>query len=651
MPNRDNFVYQAQNAFGNVDHVGAQSILNKDNQLDGQVNASISNILTAEDNLRRTIENQQNQITVAIAQNKIKALLQENAELFSTDPDRFKEESNEGAQKLLDDVPAQFRQSLALAFKVEQEMRLVGIRDNQRHALDESKFEESKKAIQYLAADAKYIVPKLLSPDKAVAANGALGLAALMSDFNVQIDAKDSYAKPLFNEKQKQELRDGVFGSMYESFAELKLNSLPLDKQAAFVTSFLSGQQSISYKNQDGDEVNIDPRLLSYKTLNTISNRLAKLYEDNLKQAEGAHQLQMIENVITGAAYPDPKDKKYREAADVYYESLSQNFNFTDPLTSKQSVSLIADFINGVKTIPPKLSSDIRALLASGDFVAFSAASDIVRSVQLNKPNLIEFLPQKEIAKALTMNRMTDAGVPAETAFKQIEKSFSSMSSELIKKRAQDFARALREDNKAFLASSMTKGWFFKENKEFNGLVSDTFYQQYTGLAEEYYKMGADLKTAQEAALAVMKTRWGDSTVNGDHYLTALPPEKYYGMPGVQGKELRAVLDKYIKASFGEDAKPEEYVVLADSETYATAGDASTKPSYALCKINDMGMAEPVLDDDLQIVRIGSNIWNYDNFFADVSEEERQKRQHRSEELTKTNVRAGLRAISGRYGL
>ena len=64
-----------------------------------------------------------------------------------------------------------------------------------------------------------------------------------------------------------------------------------------------------------------------------------------------------------------------------------------------------------------------------------------------------------------------------------------------------------------------------------------------------------------------------------------------------------------------------------------------------------MGMAEPVLDDDLQIVRIGSNIWNYDNFFADVSEEERQKRQHRSEELTKTNVRAGLRAISGRYGL
>ena len=58
------------------------------------------------------------------------------------------------------------------------------------------------------------------------------------------------------------------------------------------------------------------------------------------------------------------------------------------------------------------------------------------------------------------------------------------------------------------------------------------------------------------------------------------------------------------------------FIVLADRETYATAGTPTSKPSYALCYKQENGAVAPVLAPDNSVYRIGLNAWSFDNLIA-----------------------------------
>ena len=138
--------------------------------------------------------------------------------------------------------------------------------------------------------------------------------------------------------------------------------------------------------------------------------------------------------------------------------------------------------IHTLKAIPETLESDLRAYLYSDNFQAFSFASDIVKSIQVNDPDLIEFLPQKDISKAIMMNRLTSSGIPPEQAFNQINKSFQSINENIMDQRAKTFNKMLGDPKfqKKFEASTMRTGWFFwKENCAYAAKRSPCPYQRH----------------------------------------------------------------------------------------------------------------------------------------------------------------------------
>lgn len=605
---------------------GGLQIAANDRRLATQILQAAVDIQNSEDELRRSIAKQQNDLLLLNAKNKLSQINQEAYLALQRDPDQFKIQTNEQASKVINELPLLLRDKAKTDFLQEQNGYYYKARNNQREYLDKQKFEQIQVSNKNLAKFSTYAIQNMFSVNSADQAQGVIDLGIAIGNFEMSLLEKSGLGTDLFTEKDKYSERQGFYGSVFEQFARLKLSSIsdPVEAQA-FINEIQNGSAQITYKDPLSDsDVSIPSVILDQKTRNTISRGLKSRLKENIKLQAEAQADVMVQEAIEGKIHLDPKDSKTRDAVSKHYEKyIAPNVSYLNPL---DSLNIIGSYLNKTNVMPKSLESNIRGWLASDDFMAVSFASDIIKNISVNNPDLIDYIPSKDIAKALTMNRMTNAGIGAEEAFNTITKSFATVSEDIKQQRTRSFNKELNDNKEDFEASVMESGWFWwKENKAPTLIVADEFYYQFTDLARDFYVMGSDFETAKQSALACMKKRWGNSVVNGDDILTALPPEKYYSDYNLTGKVMRSVLLDVIEnkpevLDLPEDLRKEypdinKFMVLADRATYATAGSPTSKPSYALCYKNDMGVPTPILGKDLSIVRIGENIWNKESRF------------------------------------
>lgn len=609
---KDDLIYQSRLGVNDGVDGGLQASAS-DRSLASQVVSAIKDIQVSEDNLRRSIAEQQNKVLLLDATNKLSEINMSSFQSFAVDPEGFKKETTERSKEVFDKLPFQLREVARNSFLQQQSGYYYKALNNQREYLDKQSFEQTQISIQNLAKDASSSIVGLFNANQAANVQSQISLGASIAEASQYLNAKNSYGMDLFSPLQKQKISQGFYGTLFEGFSELKFSSLSsADEKERFIKDVLFGSAKIVYKDPTTNtDVEIPSSMLDQDGRNSIARSLSSRLKNEIKAQKEIDQEMLVKQVIAGGTFPDPKDKNYRDSVDTYYAKyVKPNIVFDQPL---DSLNLIGEFVNKTKTISKGLESDLRACLSSDNFMIFSFASDVVKNITVNNPNLIDYLPEKDIAKALTMNRMTSAGVPPEEAFNSITKSFASISNEVREQRIRTFNKNLNDEKTraSFEAEIMESGWFWwKENQKPVDIVADEFYYQFTDLARDFYVMGADFDTARESALACMKKRWGNSVVNGDNTLTALPPEKYYSDYALTGEIMRDLLLDYVKDKLPEGANEYNVIVLADRATYATAGNPTSKPSYVLCYINEMGVPEPILGDDLSTVRIGENVWN-----------------------------------------
>lgn len=609
---KDDLIYQSRLGVNDGVEGGLQASAS-DRSLASQVVSAIKDIQVSEDNLRRSIAEQQNKVLLLDATNKLSEINMSSFQSFAVDPEGFKKETTERSKEVFDKLPFQLRDVARNSFLQQQSGYYYKALNNQREYLDKQSFEQTQISIQNLAKDASSSIVGLFNANQAANVQSQISLGASIAEASQYLNAKNSYGMDLFSPLQKQKISQGFYGTLFEGFSELKFSSLSsADEKERFIKDVLFGSAKIVYKDPTTNtDVEIPSSMLDQDGRNSIARSLSSRLKNEIKAQKEIDQEMLVKQVIAGGTFPDPKDKNYRDSVDTYYAKyVKPNIVFDQPL---ESLNLIGEFVNKTKTISKGLESDLRACLSSDNFMIFSFASDVVKNITVNNPNLIDYLPEKDIAKALTMNRMTSAGVPPEEAFNSITKSFASISNEVREQRIRTFNKNLNDEKTraSFEAEIMESGLFWwKENQKPVDIVADEFYYQFTDLARDFYVMGADFDTARESALACMKKRWGNSVVNGDNTLTALPPEKYYSDYALTGEIMRDLLLDYVKDKLPEGVNEDNVIVLADRATYATAGNPTSKPSYVLCYINEMGVPEPILGDDLSTVRIGENVWN-----------------------------------------
>ena len=538
----------------------------------------------------------------------------------STNPEAFKEQIDSVRDELLGTIPnVEQRAFLRAQFDKDIDGGYLSASKNFLKASIQDTFDQSKDAINNAAVSASIAINTMFdsgNEDQAVIDESLTKLGEAYLNVETILSSKDVNGNSYFNETQKKELRDGFEASVLEAYCRRQMQSLPISGQIEFVKNFNEGKSILSIPIGEDKAIHVSGRELSFKNFNSLSKSLMSQLVSNAQTQKDQRNLSFLEDVVAGKINPDPKDQKYRKDSDLYYNSFVKPLvSFETPEDVQQSVNLVGSMIDKLHTIPTQIESDLRACLESGDFNRFSYASNVLKNVSTNNPTLLEFFDKKDFAKAFTMNKLTSAGVAPEEAFNQVTKGFSSVNEDIRKNRIVSFNKEVNGKRSDFESSIMKEGWFFKKNKELSSLTSDEFFYQFTDLAREYYAQGATFDVARDSALAAMKERWGNSEVNGDNYLTALPPEKFYSDYAMNGKIMRELLLKFVKEKTDEKLEDDRIVVLADRETYATAGNQTSKPSYSLCYINEMGVPEPILGEDLQPIRIGENVWNKESRF------------------------------------
>lgn len=630
MPN-NNLVYEGNNPILSQDSFGSSlSLLKNDRALEQSKIEATKAIYDQRNSLLDAVQQSSDKLNAIETGNALIEELQKAYIENRINPTGFDAAVRSFKDKILKTISNPEQRALVQqGFDAKVNNTYMQIINNCRQANDEKVFVESKKAIDLSAMNLSLSVQNAFNDVGDMSPDALAAMVDAYVNMESALNTTNSYNEPIFTPKQQDELRKGWMTVAVESICNETIKSLPINKQIEFAGKFQGGESLIEFPLPNGEKIEISGKDIGFDNFKSVSAKINKTVNDNFTQIKNQENIQQIENVAAGKELPDPKNKDYRKKVDTYYNSvIKPNLSFDSPENAFSSVNTVGSMIHTLKAIPETLESDLRAYLYSDNFQAFSFASDIVKSIQVNDPDLIEFLPQKDISKAIMMNRLTSSGIPPEQAFNQINKSFQSINENIMDQRAKTFNKMLGDPKfqKKFEASTMRTGWFFwKENKMPNNMVADEFYYQFTDLARDFYAMGADEDSARESALAVLQTKWGNSNVNGDNLLTALPPEKFYSKEYMDGKAMRDLLLWHARKFVEKDVKDENIIVLADQETYATAGDITSKPSYCLCVINEMGIPEPVLDEENQFRRIGENVWGHEQWFEYTKEKERNK--------------------------
>ena len=386
---KENLIYTPQVGVGDG-FAGGLSAVEGDRRLVGQMFEAAKAIQQSEDNLRQSITEQQNKVLLLDAVNKISSINQSLYEELKYDPDRFKVASNEQSAKVINELPLLLRDAAKNSFLQQQNGYYYKALNNKREYLDKQSFEQTQLSIKNLAKDASSSIVGLFNANPSLNIQSQIGLGSSIAQAMQFLGTKDSYGMDLFSPLQKEKISQGFFGTLFEGFSELKFGSLSsVDEKERFIKDVLLGSAKITYKDPTTNaDVEIPSSMLEQEGRNSIARSLSSRLKNEIKAQKEIDQEMLVKQVIAGGAFPDPKDKDYRDSVDTYYAKyVKPNIAFDQPL---ESLNLIGEFVNKTKTIPKGLESDLRACLSSDNFMIFSFASDVVKNITINNPNLID---------------------------------------------------------------------------------------------------------------------------------------------------------------------------------------------------------------------------------------------------------------------
>ena len=187
---------------------GGLQIAANDRRLATQILQAAVDIQNSEDELRRSITKQQNDLLLLNAKNKLSQINQEAYLALQRDPDQFKIQTNEQASKVINELPLLLRDKAKTDFLQEQNGYYYKARNNQREYLDKQKFEQIQVSNKNLAKFSTYAIQNMFSVNSADQAQGVIDLGIAIGNFEMSLLEKSGLGTDLFTEKDNYSERN-----------------------------------------------------------------------------------------------------------------------------------------------------------------------------------------------------------------------------------------------------------------------------------------------------------------------------------------------------------------------------------------------------------------------------------------------------------
>lgn len=579
------------------------SAVEGDRRLAGQMFEAAKAIQQSEDNLRRSITEQQNKVLLMDAVNKISSINQSLYEELKYDPDRFKVLSNEQSAKVINELPLLLRDAAKNSFLQQQNGYYYKALNNKREYLDKQSFEQTQLSIKNLAKDASSSIIGLFNANPSLNIQAQISLGSSIAQAMQFLGSKNSYGMDLFSPLQKEKIYQGFYGTLFEGFASLKFDSLQsIEYKQNFIKDVLNGSAKITYKDPTtNSDIEIPSSILDQEGRNSIAKNLSRQLNEYKKLQEDEEDYRIASDVQSGKKEAMPGIKAYDKAIEKDFEKQCKllgidNISVATPEQIRGITQAISEYAINKKLIPSGLKQRLQAWQNSGNPVMFNMASDIYGFIRSNNSKLAESLPSKKLAESITMYENLKAGMTVDESYASIEQIFWKTDENLRQTRQSEFNKLKKTEFDDIVPKKIA-----------NPIIATNYKYQYVSIAEQEYLKGATIDVAKNVAKDILQRRYGESSINGTEEFIDLPPEKFYSKDYfLTPRDMRIRLNNYLK-KYVDDVN--KVIVKADEKTYTELGGENPSPTYALYYINDMGVPEIIFNDKGQQARVGSNIW------------------------------------------
>ena len=602
---REDLVYtQNQNITGGLE--GDLQIAANGRELAKQMFQAAFEIQQSEDNLRQSIIEQQNKVALLDAKNKLSIINKASFENLKFDPERFKVETNEQASDVINELPMLLRGAAKDIFTQEQSDYYYRALNNQREYLDKQTFEQTQVAIKNCGDKAIKNIENMLLANPSLKANAQQAFGFNIGEFNGLLETKNSYGLDIFNEGQKDKLRQGFYGSIFQRFAELKMSSLPdVESKLNFIKEVLTGEANIELE----DGTMISNNMLHYDSRQVIAKGLADNLKSFVKQQQTVDLMTHARNWIGGNKNLFVPPEIHEKAMGLYYRQARDTIGVKDILTAdtekrKDITKSLCDFIAKSEVLVDDLKEDLESMQASGIPEVFEVSANVMSFIQSNRqklPRVIQNLDEKDFAESIEMAKLSNLNIPSEQAFSMIVTEHRKMTEEQRKARGKQFTEKLH-DGVTFTPSAILPN---KGNNVVNNNEASSYMSDYIFLAQKAFMSGSTVEDAKKFADTFILKKWSQIKLNGKIYLRAYALEKFYSIPGFfETNDINRVIQNKAKEQKIKDYK--NAVALADEQTYSEICVKNPKPTYALWVFRD-GFYQQVIDKETNTqVRVGA---------------------------------------------
>jgi hypothetical protein len=317
------------------------------------------------------------------------------------------------------------------------------------------------------------------------------------------------------------------------------------------------------------------------------------LDRDVERQQIASKMIARVQGAGEGGQPLDPKSPEDKKALNLHYGASLTNWK-PDEVVPKS-----IDYAARYGIVPEQFRGVIRGNLRSGDADKALMASDTIRQLRNQNPQLLNDFADEDLRLGNLVGSLTDAGMPPQAALQYAQDSLKvdkttreTRQADYNLQRGKSAEDRLQSD-KRWLEGRLNSVW------SSDPTIDPLMHAEFDSLAKAEFEKTGNLDASRQFALDNVNRVWGRTNVGGTERYMKWAPEKMYGVDTLSPKQNAAWMSEQLLADVGKGALADPNNPLTADRIVITPDPTRTRngrPVYQVSIKDSSGVLNPVTD-------------------------------------------------------
>lgn len=400
--------------------------------------------------------------------------------------------------------------------------------------------------------------------------------------------------RPLFSAEQQLSAEESFYSHVIKSSLLQKYETLEtLQEKEKYLNDLSQEKLSIPFKTDNGKVEDFIPTLkLTNGEINSLINTISKDIEATRQQMK----LEMYENnfqsVSKGEAIPLNGIPEYDKMINDKFITMIPELN---SVPDNIAIPSMVDYISK-HGMPNSAINMTKSWLKMGDESQVKKVINLLDVLEKEAPDAVSKLDGRDLAFARDMLDDLKSGVSFQKAYERNTEKYHPLNIEKTKLIESEFAQRTSGVDWFSLAKNSINATipFWKSDAKYTGVpqIDSQVVLDYQRILKNQFMATRDMDQARKNTDLYMSNKWASSKVNNGK-ITKNPPEKFYGIKGVDNTWIRKQFEDTLSSIFNHIGinNPESMknsFIDSDEQTEAEIREGKN-PTYMIYAMDNDG--------------------------------------------------------------